>query len=532
MWQRTFYVMSVLIGLSIFVASFFWPKIGYLYIGVIPLILLGIKDTYSKNNVLYNYPIIGHIRYLMEFISPEIRQYFLEDDKSGRPYNREQRDLIEQRSLGGSGIHPFGTEKDIKAEGYDFALHSMAVKTVTVDAERIMVGGADCKQPYLSSRLNISAMSFGALSYSAVLAMNKGAKLGNFSQDTGEGGLTPYHLEFNADIVWEIGSGYFGCRTDKGRFNDEEFRVKSNNPAVKMISIKLSQGAKPSDGGLLPGVKVTKEIAAYRGVPEGIDCHSPAVHPEFSTARGLLEFVVRLRRLSKGKPIGFKLCIGKRSDFLSICKAMLETKIYPDFITIDGAEGGTGAAPNEFSDYIGLALDDALPFVHASLVGCNLRDKLRLVVSGKIVDGFDMLQKIALGADLCNVARPMMFAVGCIQALRCHTGKCPTGVTTQDPKRAKAIDINSKGIQVKNYHFETMKSFLLLVGALGVDHPDKLTPDMIWQRVGNQKAKNYLELYDYLQPGALLSENIPENFAHDWKKANADYYDIVTPLSR
>ncbi|MGC1182375.1 FMN-binding glutamate synthase family protein [Legionella sp.] len=527
MWQKQFYLISLFICLALLGLTFIWPNSAYFYMVVIPIFILGVVDTFSQNNILYNYPVIGHIRFLMEFISPEIRQYFLEDDKSGRPYNREQRDLIKNRAQNRNGIHPFGTEQDIKVEGYNFTLHSMAVKSVPPEAARVIVGGPECKQPYNSSRLNISSMSFGALSSRAVLAMNKGAKLGEFSQDTGEGGLTSYHLEYNADIVWEIGTAYFGCRTPGGRFNDEEFRKKSNHNAVKMIAIKLSQGAKPSDGGFLPGVKVSKEIAYFRDIPEGKDCQSPAVHPEFNTPRGLLEFVLRLRQLCGGKPVGFKLCVGRRSDFLGICKAMLVTGITPDFITIDGAEGGTGAAPSEFSDYVGLALDEALPFVHSSLVGCNLRKHIRLIVSGKIVDGFDMLQKIALGADLCNVARPMMFAVGCIQALRCHTGNCPTGVTTQDPKRAKAIDIDTKALYVKNYQQDTIKNFLDLVGAVGVDHPDKLTPDMIWHRLGNQKAVTYAQLYDYLQPGALLNGQIPADFAKDWEQANADYYYCV-----
>lgn len=523
MWQKQFYIISFVLCLVIIAASSVWPASLYLFLFIIPIIGIGIYDIYSKNNVLINYPIIGHIRYLMEFISPEIRQYFLEDDRSGRPYNREQRDLIEHRARGESGLHPFGTENDIKNENYNFIVHSIAVKTVPETATRVLIGNMNCDQAYNSSRLNISGMSFGALSSHAVLAMNKGAKLGGFAQDTGEGGLTPYHLQYDADIIWEIGTGYFGCRTADGFFDDEAFAKKANLPAVKMIAIKLSQGAKPSGGGLLPAAKVTKEIAFYRGIPEGQDCHSPAFHPEFDTPRGLLEFVQRLRKLAK-KPVGFKLCIGRRSDFLGICKAMLETKIYPDFITIDGAEGGTGAAANEFSDYVGLTLDESLPFVHASLVGCNLRQYIRIKASGKIVDGFDMLQKIALGADICNVARPMMFAVGCIQAMRCHTGNCPTGVTTQNPRRYKAIDIDTKALQVRNYHSETMKSFLQLVGAMGLDHPDKLTPNMIWTRLANQKAKTYAELYDYLQPGALLEGKIPAHFAQDWFEANADYY--------
>lgn len=524
MWQLTFYIVSVIALICIGALAPFWHAALFGLLLIVPLIALGIYDIFSQNNVLKNYPIIGHIRYMMEFISPEIRQYFLEDDKSGRPFNRQQRKLIEMRAHGKSGAHPFGTEYDILSNGYNFALHSIDVKSLAADAARVIIGGPGCTQPYNSSRLNISAMSFGALSSRAVLAMNKGASLGGFAQDTGEGGLAPYHLEYDADVIWEIGSGYFGCRTQEGRFDDAQFKEKSRHHAVKMIEIKLSQGAKPGHGGLLPGAKVTKEIAEARGVPEGEDCLSPASHPEFSTPKGLLDFVNRLRQLCDGKPIGFKLCIGRRSDFLGICKAMLETGIIPDFITVDGAEGGTGAAPLELSDSIGLPINEALPFVHSSLVGCDLRDKLRIIASGKVVTGFDMLQLIALGADVCNMARPMMFAVGCIQALRCDTGNCPTGITTQDPRRARAIDVDAKGLQVKNYHAATIKSFLQLVGVLGVDDPNKLTPDMIWRRVDNNKAKTYAALNDYLQPGELLNERIPDSFANEWRMASAEHF--------
>lgn len=524
MWQKHFYFFSFLILLVILSVSFIWPNALFLFILIVPLAFLGIKDSFSHNNVLYNYPVIGHIRYIMEFISPEIRQYFLENDKDGRPFNRQQRDLVKNRARGADGIHAFGTEQDLMSSGYNFLLHSMAVKEVSMDAARVMVGGEGCLQPYNSSRLNVSGMSFGALSSTAVLAMNKGAKLGGFSQDTGEGGLTPYHLKYGADVVWEIASGYFGCRTSEGLFDDEVFQEKANYPEIKMIAIKLSQGAKPSDGGLLPAAKVSKEIALYRGVPEGQDCKSPSVHPEFSTPRGLMEFVARLRKLCNGKPVGFKLCIGRRSDFLGICKAMLETGIRPDFITIDGAEGGTGAGPAEFSDYVGLPLDEALSFVHMSLLGCNLRNDIRLIVSGKIVDGFDMIQKMAMGADLCNVARPMMFAVGCIQALRCHTGNCPTGVTTQDPRRARAIDVETKGLHVRNYHHSTIQSFLHLLGILGLEHPSQLTPDLIWHRLSNEKAVTSAAFYNYIEPGSLLGKDIPANFLKDWQEASAEKY--------
>ena len=524
MWRITFYLLSFIALAAIGISSLWHVQALFLLIVVVPLVVLGLYDVASCHNVLANYPVIGHLRYMMEFISPEIRQYFLEDDKSGRPYNREERDLIKARGRGEKGTHPFGTEYDIEDSGYDFALHSIAVKQVPKTAERVSVGGPQCKHPYDSSRLNISAMSFGALSSHAVLAMNKGAAMGGFAQDTGEGGLTPYHLEHGADVIWEIGSGYFGCRTKEGRFDDEDFRKKASNDRVKMIEIKISQGAKPGHGGLLPGSKVNAEIAKIREVPEGESCLSPASHPEFDTPQGLLDFVQRLRNLCGGKPVGFKLCLGRRSEFLGICKAMLSSGILPDFITVDGAEGGTGAAPVELSDKIGLSINEALPFVHSALVGCDLRQHIRLIASGRIVSGFDLVHKIAIGADICNVARPMMFAVGCIQALRCDTNTCPTGVATQDPKRARALKIDERAEHVKNYHRETIDSFMEITGALGAALPEKLTPSHIHHRLSNEKSCSYEELYAYLETGALLREPAPKSFARDWNAAHAEHF--------
>ena len=524
MWRYVFYALSFLAVAAVAAVAPFRPGAAWALAVIVPLVALGLYDIASRHNVLSNYPVIGHLRYIMEFISPEIRQYFLEDDESGRPFNRQQRDLIKSRAAGGSGTHPFGTEYDVFASGFDFAVHSIAVKQVPKTAERVVVGGPQCRRPYDSSRLNISAMSFGALSSHAVLAMNKGAAMGGFAQDTGEGGLTPYHLEHGADVIWEIGSGYFGCRTRDGRFDDADFREKATNPLVKMIEIKISQGAKPSHGGLLPGAKVNAEIARIREVPEGEDCLSPAAHPEFHTPRGLLAFVERLRTLCDGKPVGFKLCVGRRDEFLGICKAMLATGILPDFITVDGAEGGTGAAPVELSDRLGLTINEALPFVHSALVGCGLRDAVRVIASGKVVTGFDMVHKIAIGADICNVARPMMFAVGCIQALRCHTNNCPTGVATQDQRRARALKIDDRPEHVKRYHRATMDSFIEITGAMGVAHPDQLEPRHILHRMPDQQARDYAQLHDYLPPGALLGGDVPESFARDWAAASAEHF--------
>lgn len=524
MWRIVFYIVSLIALVVVGVLSVLDIHVLYWLILVVPLIVLGIYDIFSHHNVLTNYPVIGHLRYMLEFISPEIRQYFLEDDKSGRPFSRQQRELIKARGRGEEGTHPFGTEYDVDSAGYRFALHSIDVKKVEAGAERVTIGGPQCKHPYNSSRLNISAMSYGALSPQAVMAMNKGAKLGGFAQDTGEGGLSPFHLKYGADVIWEIGSGYFGCRTKEGKFNPEHFKAKATRDEVKMIEIKLSQGAKPGHGGLLPAAKVNKQIAETREVPEHQDCLSPASHSEFHSPRGLMEFVARLRELCGGKPVGFKLCIGRRSEFMGICKAIVDTGIKPDFITIDGAEGGTGAAPVELSDSIGLMLDEALPFVHSVLTGLNLRKDIRLIVSGKIANGFDITHKLALGADLCNVARPMMFAVGCIQALRCHTNTCPTGVATQDPRRARALDVEERGEHVKRFHEQTIKSFLTILGIVGCSHPDQLTPAHMLRRGADDLPRPYDEIYPYCAPGDMLDGRVPDGFQRDWALAAVDHF--------
>lgn len=524
MWRIALYILSLLALAAVVVLSFFDANILYWLFLVVPLVGIGTYDTFSTHNVLANYPIIGHLRYMLEFISPEIRQYFLEDDKSGRPFSRQQRSLIKSRARGEGGTHPFGTEYDIDASGYRFALHSMAVKEPDAGADRVTIGGPQCTHPYSSSRLNISAMSYGALSPQAIMAMNKGAKMGNFAQDTGEGGLSPFHLKFGADVIWEIGSGYFGCRTREGGFNPDHFKEKARKDEVRMIEIKLSQGAKPGHGGMLPAAKVSEQIARTREVEAHKDCLSPASHSEFSTPRGLLEFVARLRELCGGKPVGFKLCIGKRSEFMGICKAMIDTGIKPDFITIDGAEGGTGAAPVELSDSVGMMIDEALPFAHSVLTGLNLRKDIRLIASGKVVNGFDITHKLALGADLCNMARPMMFAVGCIQALRCDTNTCPSGVATQDPRRARAVDVDDRGEHVKRFHEQTIKSFLTVLGIVGCSHPDQLTPGHMFRRGADDIGRPYDAIYAYCEPGDLLEGRIPDAFKHDWALAATDHF--------
>jgi len=418
---------------------------------------------------------------------------------------------------------PFGTQHDITKVGYELAYHSLAPKKVDESAMRIDVGGPDCKQKYSASLLNISAMSFGALSKTAIMALNKGAALGSFAHNTGEGGLSDYHQQ-GGDIIWQIGTGYFGCRTLDGKFDADQFKQKANLDCVKMIEIKLSQGAKPSHGGILPGIKVNAEIARFRGVPEGEDCISPPVHSAFDDPIGLCQFIKQMRDLTGGKPIGFKLCIGVKHEFMAICKAMLQTKIYPDFITVDGAEGGTGAAPIEFSNRFGLPIHEALCFVHNCLVGVKLRQHIRIIASGKVATGFEMMAKLALGADMCNVARTMMFAIGCIQALRCNTNTCPTGVTTQDPKRIYAIDVEEKHIRVHNFHDATVNSCMEMVAAMGLSHPEQLSPCHIQRRNSDETTVCYADLYHYLEPGELLSEKIDSSYAADWELAKADSF--------
>jgi glutamate synthase domain-containing protein 2 len=524
MVRRIFYMACIVTLLFMGMLYLIWPPVLYFLFLVIPLIILGLYDVTSKHNVLRNYPVIGHLRYMFEFIRPEIQQYFVATNQSGRPYSREMRNLIYARAHNELETHPFGTEHDIDSSGYHFANHSLNVKKTSDEAKRISVGGPACQKPYLASRINISGMSFGALSKNAVMAMNLGAKIGNFFQNTGEGGLTHYHLKNGGDIVWQLGTGYFGCRTQDGKFDEKQFAEKANLDQVKMIEIKISQGAKPSHGGVLPAAKIDEEIAKFRGVPMGQDCLSPPTHSAFSTPIEMMHFIQKLREMTHGKPIGFKLCIGHKSEFMSMCKAMLKTGIMPDFITVDGAEGGTGAAPLEFSNRLGMPINEGLAFVHNCLVGTNLRDKIRIIASGKVATGFDVVMKVALGANMCNIARPMMFSVGCIQALRCNENTCPTGVTTQDEARAKALVVEYKGPHVANFQHHTMESFLDITGAMGVDHPDHLTPDMIFLRSSERESINYSDVFNYIEPGNFLSDNIHPAYRDDWQQSRAEHF--------
>jgi glutamate synthase domain-containing protein 2 len=523
--RKSFYFILIISLLIAFCSHPWWQDSFYLLWLIIPYAALGFYDHFfSSHNVLRNYPVFGHIRYLFEFVRPEIQQYFVATNQSGRPFNREIRSVVYQRAKGVIDTLPFGTQQDITHNGYELAYHSLAPASISNEASRLQVGNAQCQHPYLASRLNISAMSFGALSSTAVEAMNWGAQSGHFAHNTGEGGLTPYHLKHGGDIIWQIGTAYFGCRTPDGQFAPNEFQRKACLPNVKMIEIKLSQGAKPSHGGILPAAKLTPEIAFLRGVELGKDCISPPRHSAFSSPEGLLHFVAQLRKLSGGKPVGFKICIGVRKEFMGICKAMLKTGILPDFITVDGAEGGTGAAPLEFSNRLGTPINEAIAFVHSCLLGIKVRDSVRIIASGKIATGFDIITKLALGADMCNAARAMMFATGCIQALRCHMNTCPTGVATQDPHRKSAVIPKEKSQHVASFHEKTINSFLDILGAMGIDHPDHLNASDIYYRMSDDSTKKYSEIFTYLEPGALLGDDIPAAYANDWEAASAEVF--------
>jgi glutamate synthase domain-containing protein 2 len=514
---RTSCVAVILVG----GLSFFWHPALYLYFLIAPLIFIGVIDiTQKKQTIRRNYPIIGNMRYFMESFRPEISQYFIESNTDGMPFDREKRSVVYQRAKGQLDTIPFGTQLNVYAHDYEWINHSLYPKPMLKEAPRILIGGSECKQAYSASVFNISAMSYGSLSKNAILALNKGAQLGKFLHNTGEGGLTPYHLEPGGDLTWQIGTGYFGCRDSDGIFSPEKFEKRAHLANVKMIEIKLSQGAKPGHGGILPGKKVTAEIALIRGVEEGRDVLSPPGHSAFSDAVGLLKFVKQLRTLSGGKPIGIKLCVGKRRELFSVFKAMLKTEIFPDFITVDGAEGGTGAAPLEFSDSVGTPLNEGLILVTNALVGTGLREQVRIIAAGKITTGFNVASKIAMGADLCNSARGMMFALGCIQALKCNTNTCPTGVATQDPGKVAGLDVPTKAQRVANYHHSTVHNFLELIAAAGLSSPRELKPDHIQRRINSGKVLSFGKIYEYVEKGDFLKGKLPAEYERAWKDAD------------
>ena len=491
------------------------------------LTLVGLRDvTQQKQSIRRNYPIAAHIRFLLEEFRPEIRQYFLENDTEQIPYSRVQRSIVYQRAKNTLDKRPFGTQGDVYAGGYEWINHSMAPVEPETHDFRISIGSKQCAKPYSASIFNISAMSYGALSPNAILALNAGARRGKFYHDTGEGSISVFHRQNGGDLVWEIGSGYFGCRNADGSFSLERFKENAASDQVKMIEIKLSQGAKPGHGGVLPGAKVTKEIADARGVPIGVDCISPAKHSAFNSPVGLLEFVKTLRDASGGKPTGFKLAIGHPWEWFGIAKAMVKTGILPDFIVVDGGEGGTGAAPLEFTDHVGAPLTEALILVHNTLVGIGKRGEIHVGASAKVVTAFDITRTIAMGADWCNAARGFMFSLGCIQAQTCHTGFCPTGVTTQDPGRYRALVPEDKADRVYNFHQNTMKALKELIGAAGLTHPGQIGPEHIVRRVSATEVRSLAALYHWVKPNELLT-GVSDHpvFKVFWERANPDSFE-------
>ena len=522
--RNEFLVVSALAILIVGTGSYFWPPVGWVFVLLGPLVALGLYDVLqTEHTVLRNFPVIGHGRYLMEAIRPEIQQYFVEKDTDATPVSREMRAVVYQRAKGVLDTHPFGTQRDVYEPGFEWVCHSLEA-TKPPDEDRVEIGSSQCDAPYSASRFNISAMSYGALSKTAVLAMNKGAAEGDFFHNTGEGGLSPYHLEYGADVCWQIGTAYFGCRTHDGQFDAAEFADKAGRREVKLIEVKLSQGAKPGHGGILPGDKVSEEIARIRGVPVGEDVVSPPTHAEFSTPAEMLEFCARLRELSGGKPVGFKLCVGRPAELMAVVKAIRETGIYPDFFTVDGKEGGTGAGPLEFVNSVGLPLREALSYLHNALRGASVRDEIAILASSKIITGFDIFRAMGLGADACNSARAMMLAVGCIQARRCNKNSCPTGVTSHRPELYKGIDVSDKGDRVARYHAETVESFLELLGAGGLESADEIRPDHIMQRVDESNVATFRELYPTVEEGALVDGGGPERYRKAWSAASPDSF--------
>ena len=525
--RKMFVLSSVAVTCLVLIWAYFWTPALFSFVLIIPLVSMGVADMLqTKQSLKRNFPLLGRLRYVFEDLRPKIQQYFVESDTDGAPINRIDRSVIYQRAKKQVDTTPFGTQLNVYSEGYEWISHSI----VPVDfhkldhSPRVQIGNKDCKQPYGASLLNVSAMSFGSLSGAAVEALNAGAKIGGFAHNTGEGGISPHHTKYEGDLIWQVGTGYFGARNDEGNFSPEAFKKNALRPQVKMIELKISQGAKPGHGGILPAKKNTPEIAAIRGVKAGTTVFSPPFHSAFSTPKEMILFLKQMRELSDGKPVGFKLCIGRKSEFISICKAMIALDTYPDFITVDGGEGGTGAAPPEFSNFVGSPLLDGLAFVDNMLKGFNIRQHIKIGASGKILTGFQMVRAIALGADFCNSARAMMMALGCIQALECNKNICPTGVATQDPELVKGLVVDDKKVRVANFHKHTVESFVELIAACGIDNPRKLNRHQITRRVFMNEVRTYEEIYPSIPVGSFVNGHVPERYKMSYEHASADEF--------
>ncbi len=524
--QRTF--VPLLAAIILLIATFGPLSEGWslaLTVIALPVFLLGVYDWFQiRFTITRNYPVLARIRWLFYELRPFLRQYIVEGDLEGTPYSFEARNLVHARARGITDTNPFGSDRNMDEAGYTWLAHSMNPVEDVDENPRITVGNSQCLQPYSCSVFNISAMSFGALSANAIEALNLGAARGGFYHDTGEGGISKYHKKHQGDLVWEIGTGYFGCRDDDGNFDPEKFRETSRLPQVKMIELKVSQGAKPGHGGMLPGAKVTAEISAARQVPQGKDCISPRHHKAFSSPVGMLEFVAEMRDLSGGKPVGIKFCVGQPHEVMALVKAMLKTKIYPDFIVVDGAEGGTGAAPLELSDWVGMPLTEGLILVRNALVGTGLREHVKIAASGQIYSGMGLVKNLAIGADWCNAARAFMFSVGCIQAKRCHEGKCPTGIATQDPLRQRGLVVDVQGERSARFHRKTVAAMMDMVAGAGLNHPDDLRPHHLTTRKSGVEACGIQELHTFLEPNALLDHPEKTPYAVWWKAASPDSF--------
>ena len=525
-----FTIIAILCIVLLAAGGFYFSSIFYWVLGILsPFLLIGFYDMIqSKKSILRNFPLIGRSRYIAEWMRPKLYQYFVEPDTEGAPISRIYRSTVYQRAKKVTDTTPFGTQLDLYAEGYEWMNHSIAaIDTKGFDHNpKVRVGGPDCKQPYDLSILNISAMSYGSLSANAIMALNGGAKIGGFAHNTGEGGVSPYHIKHGGDLIYQIGTGYFGCRADDGTFSEENFKATlAKAPNVKMIELKLSQGAKPGHGGILPAKKVTHEISEIRNVKMGQDVLSPPYHKEFNSPKGLLQFIKKLRDLSGGMPVGFKLCIGNKSEFIAICKAMIETGIKPDFIAVDGGEGGTGAAPIEFSNSVGMPYREGLAMAYDCLDGFDLKKDIKIIASGKIMTGFHMVRALAIGADACYSARAMMLALGCIQALECNKNTCPVGVATQDKKLMKGLVVGDKKVRVANFHTQTMHAFVELLGAAGIESPSEISRYHIHRRIIMNRTETYEDVYPYITEGCLLNkETIPEGWKRDMGMASADSF--------
>ncbi len=538
MHMRTMFILLSIIVVALLVCfgllghQWSWWTLG----GLSPVILLGWSDVLQKKqSIRRNFPVLGWTRYAAEWMRPKVYQYFVEPDTEGRPFNRLFRSIVYQRSKTELSTNPFGTQLDVYEEGYEWMSHSIAaIDHHKLDSDpRVMIGGPDCKQPYSCSLFNVSAMSFGSLSKNAIMALNGGAQLGGFAHNTGEGGISPYHDEHRGDLIYQIGTGYFGCRSADGNFDDELYRQRTSADNVRMIELKLSQGAKPGHGGILPAKKVTAEIAKIRNIEMGKDVLSPPYHKAFDTPIGLLELIKRMQDLSGGKPVGFKLCVGHRAEFISICKAMLDTGIKPDFISVDGGEGGTGAAPLEFSNSVGMPFKEGVAFVYNILEGFDLKKDIKIIAAGKVVTGFHIFRALALGADACYSARAMMMAVGCIQALECNKNTCPVGVATQDEALVKGLVVEDKKHRVANYHRETIRSFVELMGAAGISDPDMINRSHINRRLSETSSGRYDQIYQYIPRGCLLQdETVPDALRADMELSSAESFLLRQPIEK